>query len=66
MLEGVINGRICEEPERVARFLARWNLQALGLPPAAIDAGMATVANYVLEVSEVAERPETHLMEASR
>ncbi len=39
-LEGVLSGQVTADPEAVARFLARWNLQALGLPEAAIAEGM--------------------------
>lgn len=39
-LEGVLSGQVAADPETVARFLARWNLQALGLPEDAIAEGM--------------------------
>ena len=46
VLEGVINGRIMESPERVALFLVRWNLQALGLTDAVIHQAMTTLDNH--------------------
>lgn len=36
VLEGVLSGRIQEHPTKVARFVARWNLQSLGLSPSVI------------------------------
>lgn len=39
-IEGVLNGQITEAPETVARFLAIWNLQALGLSEDAIAKAM--------------------------
>jgi AcrR family transcriptional regulator len=53
VLEGVITGRISEEPTRVARFLARWNLQALGLAAEAIAQGMETLQTYCATQTEV-------------
>ncbi len=46
ILEGAIEGRITAEPEQVARFLARWNLQALGLSTEAVRQGMQTLQTY--------------------
>jgi AcrR family transcriptional regulator len=53
VLEAVIAGRIQDEPTRVARFLSRWNLQALGFSERAVQEGMEALLTYVSERNEV-------------
>jgi AcrR family transcriptional regulator len=48
VLEGAIQNRENPEPHRVARFLTRWNLQALGLPQTAVQEGMKTLDAYAV------------------
>ena len=43
-LEGVLTGRIMDEPEIVACFLAGWNLRALGFSEDAVTAAMRAVS----------------------
>jgi AcrR family transcriptional regulator len=43
VLEGLVTGRIVEPPEKAARFLARWNLAALGIPEESIRQAMAAL-----------------------
>jgi AcrR family transcriptional regulator len=52
VLEGALAGRIREDPPRLARFLARWNLQALGLGPEATAQGMQTLQTYCATQTE--------------
>lgn len=47
VLEEAIRGRLTEPAERIARFLARWNLQALGLSPAQVQSGMHAIEKHI-------------------
>lgn len=47
VLEATIAGKLAAPPEMVGRFLARWNLQALGLPPAVVDEALATMERVI-------------------
>jgi len=40
VLDRVVAGQLAGEPECIARFLSRWNLQALGLPQAEVEAAL--------------------------
>jgi AcrR family transcriptional regulator len=40
VLDRVLVGEIAADPPTLGRFLARWNLQALGLPPAVVAAAL--------------------------
>jgi AcrR family transcriptional regulator len=43
VLEVALAGRAPVDGPALGRFLARWNLQALGLPPEAVDAALAVL-----------------------
>lgn len=46
LLEGLVTGKIDRPAEEVGLFLARWNLQALGLPHKTVDNALAEVARW--------------------
>lgn len=46
-LEGAITGRFTAEPDQTARFLARWNLQALGLSKAAVRQALEALPSHI-------------------
>jgi AcrR family transcriptional regulator len=48
VLEVALAGRAPVDGPAIGRFLARWNLQALGLPPAAVDAALAVLVTLDL------------------
>ncbi|HIJ67898.1 MAG TPA: TetR/AcrR family transcriptional regulator [Deltaproteobacteria bacterium] len=43
LLEAVVTGELQEDARTLARFLIRWNLQALGLTPEAVGQGLAAL-----------------------
>jgi len=43
LLEAVVTGELQEDARTLARFLIRWNLQALGLTPEAVEQGLAAL-----------------------
>jgi AcrR family transcriptional regulator len=43
VLEAVMTGELQEDARALGRFLARWNLQALGLPSEAVEQGLAAL-----------------------
>jgi AcrR family transcriptional regulator len=43
LLEAVMTGELQEDAYTLARFLTRWNLRALGLPPEAVEQGLAAL-----------------------
>ncbi len=43
LLEQAIAGNLAGEPEELALFITRWNLQALGLPPATVEHALAAL-----------------------
>jgi AcrR family transcriptional regulator len=54
VLEAALAGDVPPDGRAIGRFLARWNLQALGLPPAAVDTALAVLDTLALPVpSEV-------------
>jgi AcrR family transcriptional regulator len=51
MLEVVLAGEVPADGPAIGRFLARWNLQALGLPPQAVDAALLVLDTIDLPAS---------------
>lgn len=47
VLDGVMTGRLPGDPATVARFLARWNVQALGLPAPLTVQALAALDQYI-------------------
>lgn len=47
VLESVLSGQIEESADTVGRFLVRWNLQALTIPAADIEAALAAIDDSV-------------------
>ena len=47
VLEGYVTGRIKDQPEQLARFLARWNLQAIGLSPQLVQDCMNKLDQFI-------------------
>ena len=43
MIERVFAGNVENEPDRIGRFLARWNLQALGLLQHIVNEAIAAI-----------------------
>jgi AcrR family transcriptional regulator len=43
LLESAVTGELQEDARTLARFLIRWNLQALGLTPEAVEQGLAAL-----------------------
>jgi AcrR family transcriptional regulator len=54
VLEGVLRGTISGTPAEVGQFLARWNLQALGLPAERVQQTLADLAEHDVGVRLVA------------
>jgi len=44
VVEEVIQGSLTADAQTLGRFLARWNLQALGIPPEQIEHGLARLS----------------------
>jgi AcrR family transcriptional regulator len=53
VLEDAINGRLQADPDQVARFLARWNLQALGLSGDRVREGLAALPQHDVEPTNI-------------
>lgn len=47
VLDGVMTGRLSSDPATAARFLARWNVRALGLPAPQTEQALAALDHYV-------------------
>jgi len=43
VLEAVLTGELQDDTHALGRFLVRWNLQALGLPPESVAQGLAAI-----------------------
>jgi hypothetical protein len=43
VVEAVMAGALPNEPEQLGRFVARWNLQALGLKPRTVERALAAL-----------------------
>jgi AcrR family transcriptional regulator len=54
VLEGVLREAISGTPAEIGQFLARWNLQALGLPSERVQQTLADLAEHDAEVKLVA------------
>ncbi|MGA2078537.1 MAG: helix-turn-helix domain-containing protein [Syntrophobacteraceae bacterium] len=57
LLESVVTGELQEDARTLARFLIRWNLQALGLTPEAVEQGLAALDTTSGPVDTADERP---------
>lgn len=51
VLDGVMAGRLPDDPATVARFLARWNVRALGLPPSLTEEALSALDQYIARQS---------------
>jgi AcrR family transcriptional regulator len=49
VLERALLGDVDDDPAALARFLTRWNMQALGFPADVIDGALAALDDYVAE-----------------
>ena len=47
VFEGMLSGAVTMDTGAAGRFLARWNMRALGLPPEAIEQGQQAIDRFV-------------------